>query len=224
VDFLQKQDYPGVVSTATESFDLERELSLIKWLEPSLANELRDPDLWRDLAALSDIQWQSDYGLTGAKRVRIQRLLSDASAFQNAAKQPQMLGSSFSILRFIPHVMTRGVELLAPLKSPPVTIWDFAGQLEFFPAHQFLLSSSNVIYTVVFDASYGYKTTVQRLSHWLSFISSSIDQNNAAVFGDAPHQRQGIEVVLVATHTDSPHYKVFERRRVVGRGRGEISQ
>jgi hypothetical protein len=61
---------------------------------------------------------------------------------------------------------------------------------------------------VVFDASYGYETSVQRLSHWLSFVSSSLDLNNKAAFGDAPHQRQGIEVVLVATHTDSPHYKV----------------
>jgi GTPase SAR1 family protein len=95
-----------------------------------------------------------------------------------------------------------------------VTIWDFAGQLEFFPAHQFLLSSSNVIYTVVFDASYGYETSVQRLSHWLSFIASSLDQNNKAAFGDAPHQRQGIEVVLVATHTDSPHYKVKKIKKL----------
>jgi hypothetical protein len=64
------------------------------------------------------------------------------------------------------------------------------GQLEFFPMHQFLLSSLNVVHVVVFDATYGLDASFERVSHWLSFVATSIDQRNNAAFGDAPHQRQ----------------------------------
>ncbi len=187
-----------LTAPASASIDLEREVAYLPWLAANLAADLRDPDELLALQASTDRRWMSKYGLSGDRLARVRRLVSDAI----------QAASVFDILRFIPHVMTRGVELMDALRDPPVTLWDFAGQLEFFPMHQFLLSSLNVVHLVVFDATYGLDASFERVSHWLSFVAASIDQRNDSVFGDAPHQRQATTVVMVATHTDSPHFQV----------------
>jgi hypothetical protein len=85
-------------------------------------------------------------------------------------------------------------------------IWDFAGQLEFFPAHQFFLSAANTVYVLVADASKGYHHCRVRLQHWLSFVRSALS-GSAAAYGDGASQLAAVRVLVVATHTDTAMFQ-----------------
>lgn len=138
---------------------------------------------------------------------RILRCLAFLRGSRDPNHDPSV--SPFDILRDVPHVMTRGVDVLGKLQTPPITLWDFAGQLEFFPAHRFFLSDAGVVFVLVFDASYDFETALARLTHWLEFVRSVVDPERRGLFGPESHLRSAVNVLLVASHTDSIFHRVI---------------
>ena len=134
--------------------------------------------------------------------------------------------SAYQFLLDIPHVWTEGVELEYWAEAD-YSIWDFAGQMEYFPAHQLHLWSSNAAYVVVFNASLGVEVCQQRLEHWLSMLVSAAPVSASAIGDDEIHQWERPRVFLVATHTDIPAFSqqlVSLRARSCTRDRVQVLQ
>jgi len=55
-----------------------------------------------------------------------------------------------------------------------ISIWDFAGQLEYSVTHQFLLSESMALYIICFDLSKPLNKQKNQIEYWLNFLQSSL--------------------------------------------------
>ena len=188
---------------STASFDLAEELKKLSWMPAHVLQELLDTPA-EDFYDYTDTNWATDYGINKqSRRNSMRRLIATHQSVSSAAIP---FSSPFDFLRSIPHVTTRGVELMEQLHDPPMVPLDFAGQAEYFPVHRFLLAGSNIAYLIMFDASYGVDVSIDRLSHWLEFVGDCISQHQAKKFG-------GLRVALVATHTDTAAFrKILERQ------------
>ncbi|EGD75178.1 hypothetical protein PTSG_06832 [Salpingoeca rosetta] len=139
---------------------------------------------------------------------RVQRKLADVHRFllaedvtlHSCRRRP------FQLLLQIPHVWTEGVHVDEwrvskthheddPTSTTRFDLWDFAGQLEFFPAHQLFMASHMAVYILVFDASKGFKHAHARIHVWLDLLKACLPYN-----GDGA--ADAIQVRLVATKTD----------------------
>ena len=134
-----------------------------------------------DLRAFTDQgEWETILPGKGAfgARCQIQRLVATTQdahdsathaasqpTHQHAAgpsEEPRTL-SSYAFLLDLPHVWTEGITV-ASEGLPGWQLWDFAGQLEYYPAHQFFLSSARAVTVLVTDASAGRQQCAARLS------------------------------------------------------------
>mgnify|MGYP003341301005 CR=1 FL=1 len=153
-------------------------------------------------------------------RLNVMDLIS--SLRQEAASRSSSPSSHpYRPLLAIPHVWTEGIDTQEwrpvlttvhsdqqpqqqPSSQAAMTIWDFAGQLEYFPAHQFFLSASNSLYVLVVNAALGHERCRGRLMHWLSLIHSSTHRD-ASLYSSSSGL-EAVHVVIVATHTDTEEY------------------
>ncbi|EGD75156.1 hypothetical protein PTSG_06810 [Salpingoeca rosetta] len=139
---------------------------------------------------------------------RVQRKLADVHRFLLAEDVTLHLSQRrpFQLLLQIPHVWTEGVHVDEwriskthheddPTSTTRFDLWDFAGQLEFFPAHQLFMASHMAVYILVFDASKGFKHAHARIRVWLDLLEACLPYN-----GDGA--ADAIQVRLVATKTD----------------------
>eukprot|EP00729_Bicosta_minor_P006417 gene6417-2760_t len=162
--------------------------------------------------AFNDDDWKEMVPPLGPRRKIINAVANAAAAGAGAAaaaiseappplpslSQPQ---SQYAPLLDLPHVWTDGIEVES-WTAGGYQLWDFAGQLEYYPAHQFFLSASNTVYLLVADASKGKEHCLLRLQHWISFVRSAVAGDDAW-YGDGLNQRAPVHVLIVATHTDT---------------------
>ncbi|EGD80539.1 serine/threonine protein kinase [Salpingoeca rosetta] len=106
-------------------------------------------------------------------------------------------GSPFQQLLHMPHVWTEGIDVDHWIKHA-FDLWDFAGQLEFFPAHQLFMASHMAVYLLVFDASKGLEHSIARISVWLGLLQACRLSRHK--------QAEAVQVRLVATKTDLPSF------------------
>ena len=55
-----------------------------------------------------------------------------------------------------------------------LSVWDFAGQLEYHSTHKHFFSAANAIYVVVVDISKPLETQRAQLGRWLTLLTSKI--------------------------------------------------
>ena len=134
------------------------------------------------------------------------RVAHTAAAQALAATDP----NPYAFLLALPHVQTEGIEV-DPDGLDGWQLWDFAGQLEYYPAHQFFLASAQAVTVLVTDASRGRKECLARLRHWLGFLRSAVRGPDAA-FGNGTDQHDPVQVLVVATHTDTPVFRRSHNR------------
>eukprot|EP01094_Clydonella_sp_ATCC50884_P000974 TRINITY_DN1072_c0_g1_i2.p1 TRINITY_DN1072_c0_g1~~TRINITY_DN1072_c0_g1_i2.p1 ORF type:complete len:1509 (-),score=367.26 TRINITY_DN1072_c0_g1_i2:140-4666(-) len=54
------------------------------------------------------------------------------------------------------------------------SIWDFAGQLEYLPMHQYFLCETNSVYLVVVDVSQSFSKIESQLEHWIRYLEDCL--------------------------------------------------
>eukprot|EP00035_Acanthoeca_spectabilis_P035559 m.35303 g.35303 ORF g.35303 m.35303 type:complete len:1697 (+) comp7429_c0_seq1:1540-6630(+) len=82
-------------------------------------------------------------------------------------------GSAYSLLRNVPHVWTEAIEVEPQWNG--LTLWDFPGQMELYPAHRLFLASDTAVYVVVVKASkLNITDCAARANVWLSMIWSGL--------------------------------------------------
>ncbi|EGD74589.1 hypothetical protein PTSG_05954 [Salpingoeca rosetta] len=116
-------------------------------------------------------------------------LASGATAPQSPPGQGD--APPFEPLLYMPHVWTEGVEV-DHWDAHDFEIWDFAGELEFFPTHELFLASHMAVYLLVFDASQGFDHALARVCLWLELLRTC----TPPALG---HNHDHVQVRLVAT-------------------------
>ena len=86
--------------------------------------------------------------------------------------------------------------------SGQFSIWDFSGQTEYYPVHEFFLDSQNAIYILVFSLLHPLDKQLTQLRFWLAMIKSK--QRPEEVIHYAGHTGRRPCVILVASFSDQP--------------------
>jgi GTPase SAR1 family protein len=186
-------------------------------LSADVAEALEENDITGDVASeMTETDWEKvvPQATFGVRRKILKRIATCLAATKQLKIPAQGQASviiprntlSYAPLLDLPHVWTVGIEVES-WTDGGYELWDFAGQLEYYPAHQFFLSASNTVYLLVADTSKGSVHCVLRLQHWLSFVRSALGGADHH-YGTGADQLVPVQVLLVATHTDTP---VFQR-------------
>eukprot|EP00729_Bicosta_minor_P008704 gene8704-28421_t len=227
ISFLNSPPKAGVDSdgaaaqaaqATTSLISLQTTQDFVEWLQNSIGSlkpgviaalEENEVDGAAALECTED-DWKEMVKPIGPRRKIIKAVANAAAGAAAADETPSIPASAqpqsqYAPLLDLPHVWTDGIEVES-WTDGGYQLWDFAGQLEYYPAHQFFLSVSNTVYLLVADASKGKDHCLLRLQHWLSFVRSAI-KGRDAMYGDGPNQLGNVQVVIVATHTDTPSFR-----------------
>ncbi len=79
-------------------------------------------------------------------------------------------------------------------------MWDYAGQQQYYAAHEMFLSDSQAVFMVVVRLSTPRAEREQELEYWLRFIATRFSASSRSLDGDAGCRAQ---VALVFSHADA---------------------
>lgn len=96
----------------------------------------------------------------------------------------------FSV-EFTVQKVTIGVDVEEiEVKKGIISVWDFAGQEEYYPCHQFFLSPDS-LFLILFNLN--DPDPKKEIAEWMNIISNRMS-----------HSSKEVEVILVGTHLDPP--------------------
>ena len=112
--------------------------------------------------------------------------------------------STSSTHSHLPHTYGFSVHQTTIPGSGQFSIWDFSGQQEYYPVHEFFLDSRNTIYILVYSLLHPLDKQLDQLRFWLAMIKSK--QRPEEVIHYAGHTGRRPYVILVASFSDQPNH------------------
>jgi len=100
---------------------------------------------------------------------------------------------------------TIGIEYaVMNMADTPVSVWDFAGQLEYTVTHQYFLSNKMVIYVICYDLSAEPREQHRQLNYWLCYLNSILCTSKPI---PKTHASSKWKVFIVGTKADKKQPK-----------------
>lgn len=102
---------------------------------------------------------------------KTQLIASLRTRFLRSFRQPTC-GGSYLGHASLNHTYGFCVERATIPTAGEFSIWDFSGSKEYYPAHEYFLSSQNTVYIVVYSQLHSYKDQLAQVRFWAAMIRS----------------------------------------------------
>ena len=208
VETLGSQSAMAVLDVSNNKLDFKGYVTIAHFCSPKQVNIKVDTSKTRTGAPVSDQRFKEMAALARSKYLLISegggvapvhraKLFVCGPAESGKTTLVRRLGASTTLYRWLMSApekdeRTIGVDVV-PLtlgKDGHFSIWDFAGQSEFYVTHELFLSDDSAIFLVVISLANPREERMKDLLYWLRFIAGRKAGGNKS------------KVVVVCTHPD----------------------